>query len=83
MAFSFFFRDLQIIDLAVNFVIPDLVGRSRPSIWDAVCAMEQEPYTLAMALADSLQTQKMPDVLSGMFRQLSGHCQVFRRVEVA
>jgi chemotaxis protein methyltransferase CheR len=55
MAFSFFFRDLQIIDLAVNYVIPDLVGRSRPSIWDAGCAMGQEPYTLAMVLADNMQ----------------------------
>jgi chemotaxis protein methyltransferase CheR len=55
MAFSFFFRDLQIIELAVKYVIPDLVGRSRPSIWDAGCAMGQEPYTLAMVLADSMQ----------------------------
>jgi chemotaxis protein methyltransferase CheR len=54
MAFTFFWRDEHVLARVVQFVAPILGGRNRPRIWDAGCAMGQEPYTLCMMLADSL-----------------------------
>lgn len=54
MAFTFFFRDLGSLELAISHLLPQIAGRSRIRIWDAGCAMGQEPYTLAMLLAESL-----------------------------
>jgi chemotaxis protein methyltransferase CheR len=54
MAFTFFFRDLQILDLAINNVVPQLIGRSRARIWDAGCAMGPELYSLAILLAEKM-----------------------------
>ncbi len=51
MAFTFFYRDQQVLERAVEQVLPSLAGRSRPRIWDAGSAMGQEPYTLASILA--------------------------------
>jgi chemotaxis protein methyltransferase CheR len=51
MAFTFFFRDLQMLELAIDHVAPEIAGRSRPKIWDAGCAMGPEAYTLAILLA--------------------------------
>ncbi len=54
MAFSFFFRDLTPLEHAVRFLIAGASGRSRVRIWDAGCAMGQEPYTLAILLAENM-----------------------------
>ena len=54
MAFTFFFRDLHVIELVARFLVPDLAGRHHPLTWDAGCAMGQEPYTLAMVLAERM-----------------------------
>jgi len=54
MAFTFFFRDLQALELAIDHVVPDLAGRSRAKVWDAGCAMGPEAYTLAILLAGRL-----------------------------
>jgi chemotaxis protein methyltransferase CheR len=54
MAFTFFFRDSQVLELAIDHVAPELAGRSRPKIWDAGCAMGPEAYTLAILLAGRL-----------------------------
>ena len=54
MAFTFFFRDQHVLELVVEHLIPSLAGRSRPRIWDAGCAMGQEPYTLAIMLAEKM-----------------------------
>lgn len=51
MAFTFFFRDLQVLEMAVQHALPELAGRSRARIWDAGCAMGPEVYTLAIVLA--------------------------------
>lgn len=51
MAFTFFFRDLQVLEMAIDHVLPQLDGRSRPKLWDAGCAMGPEVYTLAILLA--------------------------------
>jgi chemotaxis protein methyltransferase CheR len=54
LAFTFFFRDQQVLERVVEHVLPSLVGRSHPCIWDAGCAMGQEPYTLSIMLADRM-----------------------------
>lgn len=52
MAFTYFFRDIQIIDLAVKYLLEGFKGKVR--IWDAGCAMGQETYTIAIVLAEKL-----------------------------
>jgi chemotaxis protein methyltransferase CheR len=54
MAFTFFFRDLQILELAVKNVVPQIIGRSRARIWDAGCAMGPELYSLAILFAEKM-----------------------------
>jgi chemotaxis protein methyltransferase CheR len=51
LAFTFFFRDQQVLERVVEQLLPNLTGRSRPRIWDAGTAMGQEPYTLCIMLA--------------------------------
>jgi chemotaxis protein methyltransferase CheR len=54
MAFTFFFRDLQTLENIVHHVTDQGAGRSRFAIWDAGCAMGQEPYSLAILLAEKM-----------------------------
>ena len=54
MAFTFFFRDQQVLERVVEHLLPILSGRSHPRIWDAGSAMGQEPYTLAIILAERM-----------------------------
>jgi chemotaxis protein methyltransferase CheR len=54
LAFTFFFRDLQVLERVVEHILPALAGRSHPRIWDAGAAMGQEPYTLAMVFAERM-----------------------------
>ncbi len=54
MAFTFFFRDHDVLELAVEHLLPEIAGRNRPLIWDAGCATGQEPYTLAIILAERM-----------------------------
>lgn len=54
MAFTFFFRDLPVLEYAVEETIKLAMGRMRIKIWDAGCALGQEPYTLAMVFAERL-----------------------------
>lgn len=54
MAFTFFFRDIQILEQVITHAMPDFIGRSRIKIWDAGCALGQETYTLAILLAESM-----------------------------
>jgi len=54
MAFTFFFRDIQILELIIKHAVPNLVGRSRIRVWDAGCAMGQETYSLAIMLAQGM-----------------------------
>jgi len=52
LAFTYFFRDIQVIDLAVKYLLQDFKGSLK--IWDAGCAMGQETYTIAIVLAEKL-----------------------------
>jgi chemotaxis protein methyltransferase CheR len=54
MAFTFFFRDQTPLEHAVRFLAATASGRSKVYIWDAGCAMGQEPYTLAIILAETM-----------------------------
>ncbi len=54
MAFTFFFRDLPVLEYAVERTITLSMGRMRIKVWDAGCALGQEPYTLAILFAERL-----------------------------
>jgi chemotaxis protein methyltransferase CheR len=54
VAFTFFFRDHQVLERVVEHSLPDLMGRSHPRIWDAGVAMGQEPYTLSIMFAERM-----------------------------
>ncbi|MBN9660823.1 MAG: methyltransferase domain-containing protein [Acidobacteria bacterium] len=54
MAFTFFFRDLQVLEQLVEYSLPIIAGRSYPRVWDAGAATGQEPYTLSILFAERL-----------------------------
>ena len=62
MALTYFFRDLGSLELAISHVMPQISGRSRIRVWDAGCAMGQEPFTLAMLLAEALGPRMFSNV---------------------
>jgi two-component system CheB/CheR fusion protein len=53
-----FFRDKETWDLVASDVIPKLLDRKRPDptirVWSAGCASGEEPYTIAMLLAEAV-----------------------------
>jgi chemotaxis protein methyltransferase CheR len=54
MAFTFFFRDLPVLEYAVDEAVKLTMGRMRIKVWDAGCALGQEPFTLAILFAERL-----------------------------
>lgn len=54
LAFTFFFRDQQVLERVVEHSLPSLAGRCHPRIWDAGVAMGQEPYTLSIIFAERM-----------------------------
>jgi len=54
MAFTYFFRDTQTLEIATEYFIPAVMGRKYIRIWDAGCAMGPEPYSLAIMLAEKM-----------------------------
>jgi chemotaxis protein methyltransferase CheR len=54
MAFTFFFRDAETLEMAVGHALPALSGQAFIRIWDAGCAHGPEPYTLAMMLREQM-----------------------------
>jgi len=54
LAFTYFFRDFQTLQLTINHVVPYTTGRSHIRVWDAGCAMGQETYTLAILFAENM-----------------------------
>jgi chemotaxis protein methyltransferase CheR len=54
MAFTYFFRDRQTLDTIIEHLVPSVMGRSKIKIWDAGCASGQEPYTMAILLAEKM-----------------------------
>jgi chemotaxis protein methyltransferase CheR len=54
VAFTFFFRDQQVLERVVELSLPIMSGRSHPRVWDAGVAMGQEPYTVAILFAERM-----------------------------
>lgn len=54
MALTAFFRDMQTLHYIAALVAPAVVGRARIKVWDAGCASGEEPYSVAMVLAEHL-----------------------------
>ena len=54
MAFTFFFRDQQVLEKAVEHCLPGIAGRNHPRVWDAGAAMGQEPYTVSILFAERM-----------------------------
>jgi chemotaxis protein methyltransferase CheR len=54
VAFTFFFRDQQVLEKAVEHCLPIMAGRNHPRVWDAGAALGQEPYTLAILFAERM-----------------------------
>jgi chemotaxis protein methyltransferase CheR len=54
MAFTYFFRDIHVLDLAIEHLLPSVMGRSRVRVWDAGCAAGPEPFSVAILLAESM-----------------------------
>ncbi|HYM63381.1 MAG TPA: CheR family methyltransferase [Gaiellaceae bacterium] len=60
-----FFRDPAAWDYLAAEIVPQIVERKEPGeslrIWSAGCASGEEPYTLAMVLAESLGVQQLSE----------------------
>jgi chemotaxis protein methyltransferase CheR len=54
MAFTYFFRDVQTLEMVRDYALPFLRTHRYINIWDAGCAMGPEPYTLAIILRESM-----------------------------
>ncbi|MHB8957081.1 MAG: CheR family methyltransferase [Pirellulaceae bacterium] len=54
MAFTYFFRDAQTLEVLIEQALPTLSGQAFIRIWDAGCAHGPEPYTLAMLLRERM-----------------------------
>jgi chemotaxis protein methyltransferase CheR len=54
MAFTFFFRDRDVLDLVVQHALPELKTRMYINVWDAGCANGPEPYSLAILLRENM-----------------------------
>ncbi|WP_407357351.1 CheR family methyltransferase [Methanolobus sp. WCC5] len=54
MAFTYFFRDMQTLEMIRDYVIPQIRSRRYIHIWDAGCAMGPEPYSLAIVLRENM-----------------------------
>jgi chemotaxis protein methyltransferase CheR len=54
VAFTFFFRDAQTLELLIEQALPTLCGQAFIRIWNAGCANGAEPYTLAMMLRERM-----------------------------
>jgi len=54
MAFTYFFRDRQTLDLLVAHALPVLKGHRHIDVWDAGCAHGPEPYSLAILMRENM-----------------------------
>lgn len=54
MAFTYFFRDMQTLEMIRDHAIPSLRTKRHIKVWDAGCAMGPEPYSLAIILRENM-----------------------------
>lgn len=62
VAFTYFFRDLQTLEMICEYALPVLRLKRNINIWDAGCAMGPEPYTLAMLLRERMSAMYFRNV---------------------
>lgn len=55
MGFSYFFRDVAVMDLIVKHVLPEVKSNKYITIWSAGCSEGQEPYTLAIKIRENVK----------------------------
>lgn len=54
MAFTYFFRDMQTLELIASEALPKLKANRYIDVWDAGCAHGPEPYSLAILLRENM-----------------------------
>lgn len=54
MAFTYFFRDMQTLEMIRDYAVPSLRTKRYINVWDAGCAMGPEPYSLAIILRENM-----------------------------
>jgi len=54
VAFTYFFRDMQTLEMIRDYAIPTLRTKRHIKVWDAGCAMGPEPYSLAIILRENM-----------------------------
>ena len=54
MAFTYFFRDMQTLELITKYVIPEVKGNRHIRVWDAGCAHGPEPYSIAIMFRENM-----------------------------
>jgi len=54
MAFTYFFRDMQTLDLITKYVVPEVKGHKHIRVWDAGCAHGPEPYSIAIMFRENM-----------------------------
>lgn len=54
VAFTYFFRDSQTLELIARDALPGLRGHRYIHIWDAGCAHGPEPYSIAIVLRENM-----------------------------
>ncbi len=54
MAFTYFFRDMQTLEMIRDYALPALRTKRYINVWDAGCAMGPEPYSLAIILRENM-----------------------------
>jgi chemotaxis protein methyltransferase CheR len=71
MAYTFFFRDAQTLELAIDDALPSLRGRAFIHVWDAGRAHGPEPYKLAILLRERMRTRASRGYTPGAHAALS------------
>jgi len=54
MAFTYFFRDMQTLQMIKEHIVPCLRSKRKIRVWDAGCAMGPEPYSLAITIRENM-----------------------------
>jgi chemotaxis protein methyltransferase CheR len=60
MAFTFFFRDRETLDLLVELVYPKLWHFPKIRVWDAGCASGEEPFSVLLHFAELPDPYALP-----------------------
>jgi len=74
-----FFRESAHFDYLADHVLPAMAGRTDLKLWSAGCSSGEEPYTLAMVLAEHLPSEARARILA---TDISGHSLAAARTGV-